>query len=232
VNCETELINFPLLEVKYRITMAKYDAIIVLGGGRTNDGGLTELSRQRLDKGSELYKQGVAPKVFALGGPYSTYSPNAIRFDKTGADLRSEYLQSCGVSRNGIILIPDGRETMLEAFTSRTVVRDLGFKRIMLVTSDKHMERSLYIFRRIFGRNIEIDGSEVPCGDLLNEHEEKEYLAIVRAFLDAMPDDIPDPNFDTWFEVHEGYYRQHKEIHDRYHPAGKKSQAYMGVEVK
>lgn len=209
--------------------MTLYDAIIILGGGRTNDGTLTELSIQRLERGAELYKQGVALRVFALGGPFSTYSPYSIRFEKTGSQIRSEFLESHGVPQENIIQVSDGRDTMLEAFASRKVVEEMSLKRILLVTSDKHMERSLYIFRRIFGKNIVVDGTGVPCGEILNEQEEKEYLKLVRGFLDSMPDRIPDPIMETWIEDHTDYYRRHRKIHDRFHPAGKESQAYMGV---
>jgi vancomycin permeability regulator SanA len=46
----------------------QYDAIIVLGGGRTNKGDLTTLSKQRLDAGCELYLAGKAKFIVALGG--------------------------------------------------------------------------------------------------------------------------------------------------------------------
>jgi len=44
-----------------------FDAIIILGGGRTNNGDLTSLSIQRLDEGRRLHKAGLSPKIFTLG---------------------------------------------------------------------------------------------------------------------------------------------------------------------
>jgi uncharacterized SAM-binding protein YcdF (DUF218 family) len=207
----------------------QYDAIIVLGGGRNNSGDLTPLSTQRLDKGGELFKQGVSPKVFALGGYKSTYSPQAITFDRTGATLRSEYLQTLGVPIDSVVLVENGKDTIGEAFASREIARELNAKSLLVVTSDKHMERSLFIFRRIFGQDFQIDGSGVPCGDLLNSDEEKEYLGVVERFFSGLPENIPNPDPESWYQDHADLYQQYKEIHDRFHPTGKESQAYSGV---
>lgn len=207
----------------------QYDAIIVLGGGRDNSGDLTPLSTQRLDRGVELFRHGTAPKIFALGGYKSTYSPQAITFGRTGADLRSEYLQKLGVPADSVVLVENGKDTIGEAFASREIAKGKGVKSLLVVTSDKHMERSLFIFRRIFGLDFQIDGSDVPCGDLLNSDEEKEYLGVVKHFFLALPEDIPNHNPESWYQDHANLYQQYKEIHDKYHPAGKESQAYSGV---
>lgn len=87
----------------------------------------------------------------------------------------------------------------------------------------------MFIFRRIFGQDIEIEGSSTPCGDLLDENEENEYLGAVRQFFVRFPETIPTPNLDTWFINHRHLYDEYKRIHDIYHPVGKESQAYMGV---
>src|SRR3989338_4320078 len=117
----------------------KYDSIIVLGGGR-NDKGLTALSTARLDKGWKLLQQGKAPKIFALGGHYSTYMEDAKYYEMTGAELRSNYLFGKGnVESKDIVLVADGRDTIYEAFASRKIARESGMKNILLVTSEKHM---------------------------------------------------------------------------------------------
>lgn len=208
----------------------QYDAIIVLGGGRSNSGDLAQLSTQRLDRGVELFKQGQAAKVFALGGYKSTYSPLAITFDRTGADLRSEYLQEFGVPTDSIVLVEDGKDTIGEAFASREIAKGMGIESLLVVISDKHMERSLFIFRRIFGQEFQVDGAEVPCGDLLNSDEEKEYLGVVERFFLTLPENIPSPDHESWYHDHVDLYQQYKEIHDRFHPAGKESQVYSGVQ--
>lgn len=192
--------------------MIKYDAIIVLGGGRYNDGSLTELSKQRLDAGAELFKKGVAPKIFALGEKYSTYRPGAICFPQTGASLRSKYLREKGVPKNNIILLENGRDTINEALVCNEKCQELEYKKILVVTSDKHLPRALYIFKKVFGKGYSINGQGVPCGDLLIEEEEKEYLEAFKKYL-FQPE----------------LYKIYGQIHDKFHPSGQESQAYAGV---
>lgn len=102
----------------------KYDAIIVLGGGRFNSGDLTPLSIQRLNKGIELYYGDVAPLICALGGHKSTYRVGAIDFNITGAELRKQYFVSHGIPESNVIKIEEGRDTIGEAFASRMLLRE------------------------------------------------------------------------------------------------------------
>ena len=207
----------------------KYDAIIVLGGGRFNSGELTPLSTQRLDKGIELFKEGVALIICALGEHKSTYRAEAIDFDVTGAKLRKRYFIDHGIPEENIVKVEEGRDTIGEAFASRKVLRERGARKLLVVTSDKHLERSLFVFRRVFGENYKIDGYPVPCGNLLNSQEEREYLEVVKKFFISLPKDIPVPNPDLWYQEHAELYEKYGEIHDRFHANGKESQAYSGV---
>lgn len=207
-----------------------YDAIIVLGGGRTNQGELTELSKQRLDKGVELFKRGRGKLIFAIGSHYGSYGPKgSIHFKPAGAKLRRDYLIERNIPLKSIIMVKGGGDTVCEAFASRKKTRELGLKKILLVTSDKHMRRALFIFRRIFGKNFQIGGSSIDSGDLLNEDEERESLEAIRRYFANLPEEIPESNLETWYENNADLYCQYKKIHDRYHPPGKESQAYMGT---
>jgi len=208
----------------------KYDVIIILGGGRDNKGNLTELSTQRLDERVEVYMKVEADKIFAMGGYFSTYSPKAIKFKITGAQLRKDYLIRKGVPDKEIILVENGRDTIGEAFASRKKVKELGFKKLIIVTSDKHIKRALWIFKRVYAYEFEIEGRSVESGDLLNENEEKENLELVKEFFKTLPLIIPDPDLETWFNNHRKFYEDNKKIHDKYHPYGAESQAYMGIE--
>ena len=209
--------------------MKIYDAAIILGGGRYNNDKLTPLSIQRLDRGYNLYKKKVVPKLITLGGRYSTYSPKAIKFDKTCAQLRKEYLITLGVNAKDIIKIEDGRDTICEAFAAREQLKKLKLTNLILITSDKHMKRALWIFNRIFGKKFSIIGEEVSCGNILIPEEEKEYFEVTKKLFKKFPQDIPMPNLLTWFKDQAELYIKFKKIHDKYHPPGKESQAYVGV---
>lgn len=208
----------------------RYDAIIVLGGGRDNRGNLTPLSIQRLDKGVELYRRGKAEKIFALGDHFSVPNSKAIRFEKSGAQLRGDYLIMREVSPGDIIFVHEGRDTIEEAFVSKRKARELGLRKILLVTSDKHLGRALWIFRRIFGEGFEIEGRSVPCGDLLNEDEEKERLQAIKKFFKKFPQDVPEPDPKTFYNDFKELFGEYDEIHKKYFPpGGPECQAYMGA---
>lgn len=208
-----------------------YDAIIVLGGGR-NDKGLTLLSTMRLDKAWELFQQGKAAKILTLGGPYSTYAKDAICYNDTGAQVRANYLLSKGnINNENIIMVEDGRDTIHEAFASRKRAREKGIKNILLVTSDKHMKRALFVFQRIFGEDFNIVGNQdtwTETGDILLDAEEEAYLKLWKAVFDRLPIEIPNPkDWNEWYEQNLETYKQQLKLHDEFHPpGGKESQAY------
>lgn len=211
-----------------------YDAGVILGGGRYSENNLTPLSKMRLDHGLELYKKGLIRKMILPGGKHTTASPKAIEFNKTTAQVRREYLLNKGSTDADIILAEDGRDTIYEAFAVRAKVRELGYKRLLLITSERHMERALYVFQRILDTGITIDNGsglgEVQTGDILLVEEESEYLSATRQVFSSLPDNIPDPkNWEDWYEGHQSLYKEFTRIHDLYHPPGKESQAYAGV---
>ena len=210
--------------------MKTSDAAIILAGGRYNTGKLTPLSIQRLDRGYELYKEKVVSKIITLGGHYSTYSPKAIKMAESGAQLSKEYLMRLGADAKDIIKTEDGRDTICEAFTAREQIEKLEFTDLIIVTSDQHMERALWVYHRILGKNFSIIGEEVPCGDILIIEEEKEYFEATRKFFQKFPQEIRMPDLLTWFDNNAELYIRFKRTHDKYHPPGKESQAYSGVE--
>lgn len=210
--------------------MNKYDAIIPLGGGRNKDGSLTPMSCERLDKAVELYKSGAAALIFALGGVKSTYRPNAIEFEETGGHLRQRYLSEKEVPEEAIITLTTGcQDTIGEALAVRDCVEKTDLKRFLVVTSELHLPRSLFIFRRILGTGFEIQGESVPSTGVLVAKEEGEYLNSVRNYFSRLPKRIPEKSFDEWFVNNPDYYAQHLVIHDKYHSGGRESQAYLAV---
>ncbi len=208
-----------------------YDAIVVLGGGRTSESELTTLSTQRLLRGSELYKQGTAPKILVLGGHASTYSPHAISFKRPGAELRKDFLLQHSIRPQDIIVIPQGRDTIGEAFAVRERAKQLRLHRLLIVTSDKHCARALFVFKRILGSGFLIKTKSVPCGNLLSQKEENEYLTLLKSFFARLPKDLPAPaRWEDWYHAHRGLYAAYAAIHAKYRKGGvETNEAYMGV---
>lgn len=218
--------------------MANYDAIIVLGGGRQEDGRLTPLSLQRLDKGAELYFSKKANKILVMGGHHNIYDKNRWAkdlpyFSKSAATIRKEYLISKNVSSKDIVTLHHSVSTIEEAFVSRSETRRRGWRKFIIVTSDKHLPRALWIFRRIYGPNYIFKGIRAPCGDLLNSAHEKECFLATKKFFAKFPKEIPDTDLRTWYQDHPELYADYKRIHDKYYPTSHpECQAYMGIRSK
>jgi uncharacterized SAM-binding protein YcdF (DUF218 family) len=138
------------------------DAIVILGDD--NYGG------DRAAKAAELFKAGWAPRVVASGRflrPYASIT-----------DLEEHDLKNDGVPEQAIIRFQHhAANTKEEAEALHQLIRQQGWKRILLVTSNYHTRRSRYICERIF-----------PAGTVLR---------VVPA-----PDSEYDPNH--WWETRRG----------------------------
>lgn len=203
---------------------------IILGGGVTPEGELTRLSRQRLDRGIELFQNSVVSKLVVLGEARSTYFENAIQFDVAGAERRANYLIDHGIPELAIQKIARGRDTIGEGLACRDFYRTQPEKNFLLVTSEIHMPRALWIFRNLFEKEFIIEPEGVRCGGILLQDEEKEYLEVTQSYFSK----INPEHFtcDNWHEMNKQLYAIFKAIHDKYHPPGKESEAYYAVQRK
>lgn len=210
--------------------MKKYDVIIPLGGGRNKDGSLTAMSMERLDMAAKLYLLRKSNKIISQGGKKSTYRPNAIEFSAPRAELAADYVMKKGVKPEDIIITSlECADTISEAIVTRNLLQEQKLSSVLVVTSELHLPRSLYLFKRILGSEFNIEGTSVPSRDLLIEAEEKEYLNLVREYFSILPERIPEMDFDEWFINHKDLYLKYLTIHDKYHSNGRESQAYLAV---
>lgn len=122
--------------------------IVVLGGGtrsgvsprpfsETNEAG------DRLLYATLLYKQGKAPNILVTGGniDWRGVKPSEAQ------DMRS-VLTLTGVPEEAIWLEPKAHNTYENAVYSREILAARGIDTILLVTSARHMPRSLALFER------------------------------------------------------------------------------------
>lgn len=213
----------------------RFDAVIILGGGRNNlDGSLTQLSKAKLDAGAATIKNGIADHAVVMGKVYKSYTPDKGFFEKEGALLRKEYL----IAQHGInpskieTIIDECMDTFYEALASRKLAKEKGYKRILLATSTNHMRRSLFIFKRIYGEDAEVMPIENPCEDSLNPQLEKVLFEIAERFFAALPEKIPDlVSWDTWFENNRKvYYEEVIKTFDDFQQKGQLSkEAYSSI---
>ncbi|MEM1366420.1 MAG: YdcF family protein [Cyanobacteria bacterium P01_H01_bin.15] len=127
---------------------APADAIVVLGGG-TRPGryprllpDLTEAG-DRVVFGARLYQLGKAPRIVVAGGRITWEGQN-----KPEAEDMAELLQLFGVPGEAILREPDSLNTYQNATNVRALLAPHGWNHILLVTSARHMPRSVRLFEK------------------------------------------------------------------------------------
>lgn len=208
-------------------------ALTILGGGRTPDGNLTELSIQRLTFGMHIFNQLPSRRVFvSLGGGYSTFRPGAVKFQLTGADQKADFLIKLGMPDNDIIRFPYGGDTILEAFATALALRDTHPTTLTVVTSTEHAQRSLLCFteawRRINTHPIRINMEGITSQGKMDQGLEAEIFSLTKDFWRKLPVNI-HPTPDNWW----GWYEENRDFYTRQEQliAARKSpqQAYQGI---
>lgn len=146
---------YPALLVEHS---PKADAIVVLGGALS---GASPPERPLFDLGSAadrvwfaaaLYQAGKAPWIVVSGGNL----PGSAGIQVEAVAIRSMLL-TLGVPDSAIRLEGNSRNTAENARESVKLIRDIGARQVLLVTSAMHMPRALRIFQgdlREFGVTV------------------------------------------------------------------------------
>jgi uncharacterized SAM-binding protein YcdF (DUF218 family) len=127
-----------------------YDAVIVLGGGldpvATERSGRPEYNAapERLLRGFELLLEGRARRVLISGGSLDP-RPEAV----VEADVLSKQLQAWGIPPERIFTEGRSRNTRENAVESERIIREQGWKTLLLVTSAAHMPRAAGCFAAV-----------------------------------------------------------------------------------
>lgn len=127
---------------------APYDVAIVLGGVMeartvwTDDGEDLGGAAERLTRAFELLRQGQARRVLLSGG-LADPAPG----EPSEAEQLAALLRRWGVADDRIVVEPRSRNTHENAVASARLVGAHGWRRVLLVTSARHMPRALACFR-------------------------------------------------------------------------------------
>ncbi|MBJ6761719.1 YdcF family protein [Myxococcaceae bacterium JPH2] len=127
-----------------------YDAVIVLGGGL--DPSASERTGQpeynaaveRVLRGFELLRAGRARQVLLSGGSLDP-RPEAV----VEADVLAKQLQEWGIAPERIITEGRSRNTRENALESARIIRERGWRSLLLVTSAAHMPRAAGCFAAV-----------------------------------------------------------------------------------
>ena len=137
------------------------DAIVVLGGGVEQDGALPTLSRTRVERAVELYHAGVAPRMI-LSGRCGLSAPEPA---VTEAAAMAAYAREHGVPAEALLLEEEARDTLGNAyFTRELFLAPNGWRSIRVVTSDFHLSRAAWVFRKILGAQYDFSFVSASSG--------------------------------------------------------------------
>lgn len=167
----------------------KKDAIIVLGYSLERDGSLSKIGKARVEKGVELFKKGLSNNIIFCGCFGLT---SALGTAKTEAQAMQDYAESLGIPSKNIFLESRSKDTIGNIYFARdNILEPKQWKKIIIVTSDYHTERTKYIAEKALGPKYEVDFVEVPCSLSTEElkkvrKKEKRILMLDKSWLAVM----------------------------------------------
>jgi len=149
------------------------DTMIVLGCQIWGEGP-SEMLQYRLENALKLYKEGIAKHIIVSGGQ----GPDEII---TEAKAMKKWFVKNGVSENVIYEEDKSTNTYENLKYSKMIMDKYGFKDAVLVTSDFHVFRSLWLSKRL---GFEAKGAPSKTVDHLKPYYySREIASNVKSFL-------------------------------------------------
>jgi uncharacterized SAM-binding protein YcdF (DUF218 family) len=166
------------------------DAIVVLGASQF-DGRPSSVFTARLDHASELWEDGVAPRVITVGG-------NQVGDRFTEAEAGRNWLADHGVPAERVVAVGTGTDTLSSIRAVADTMKEQGWTTAVIVTDPWHSLRT-----RTIARSQDIDAVTSPTrqGPAVRTREtEVRYIAretlaylyflVFRRSADAGPDAV------------------------------------------
>ena len=183
------------------------DAIVVLGGGVNEDGTLPPVARARVERAVELFESGVAPRVI-LSGRCGLTAPQP---PVTEAAAMAAYAHGFGVPAEALLLEEDSKDTLGNAyFTWARYLEPNEWTSVRVVTSDFHLSRAAWVFRKILGPGYDLSLVAAPSAlsprELIGRALEECKIAIfLNEWLEALAEADEDAIERLMAHEHPGY---------------------------
>ena len=146
-------VSFPTSNSPYQSsTGQKYDVIIVLGNAPSEDCTPSDIMKQRVLKGVEIFNEGMSNRILFSGG-------NSVG-ECIESEIMSSIAVSCGIPDSCIIQENASKNTYQNVYYSVKIMEDLGMKSAIVITSNFHGKRVNSIFS-----NYDIDFYVCVCDD-------------------------------------------------------------------
>ena len=132
------------------------DVIVVLGARVMPDGQLSTTLEHRMEAAYEAYEKGLS-NAFILCGGQGDDEP------MSEAVAMANYLYAKGVDKDRVFLEDKSVNTFENLTNARTIMEQNGMKNVLLVTSDYHITRALWLTH---DAGVEATGYPAPGPDL------------------------------------------------------------------
>lgn len=126
-----------IIEEKDYDKLQDIDCILVLGAGAWGNSP-SPLLGDRLDKGIELYEKGIAPKILMSG------DHGQIEYDEV--NVMKDYALEKNIPSQDIFMDHAGFSTYESMYRAKAIFKA---KKIVIVTQEYHLYRSLYIAEKL-----------------------------------------------------------------------------------
>jgi hypothetical protein len=201
------------IKVDDNILEFDYDAIIVLAGGITSEGLVHPWVERRL-YASYLFYKNRKTKIICLGGgsyhiPAICNSDGFIIHESTSC---AEYLINLGIDSKDVYKEWSSYDTIANGYFGFTNhIIPMGLKKVLVITSEFHMDRSIEIFdwmNRLYDNLVDIKYYPVTDDELdsdiisIRRSREKESLDNLKRHL--------IPKINTIHVFHKWFYEDHK----------------------
>lgn len=157
------------------------DCILVLGAGLTEEGTPSLVLRDRLDRGIELYRQGVSERLLMSG------DHGREGYDEVNA--MKQYAVDAGIPADAVFMDHAGFSTYESIYRARDVFQ---VKSMALVTQPYHEYRAVYIAEKL---GLEVYGTPSRATQYQGSWmlEVREKLARTKEFFNLMIQ--PEPSY-------------------------------------
>ncbi|HET9425672.1 MAG TPA: YdcF family protein [Gemmatimonadaceae bacterium] len=188
--------------------MTLSSSLIVLGRGVRKDGSLGLIARARVDRALELFAMGVAPRVIFSGrSALMAEDIPAV----TEAEAMAAYARAHGLPPVATFIEDQSRDTIGNAyFVRRRWLEPNGWKSIRVVTTDYHIPRAAWIFRKVLGPEYDVSFSAAHSDRFAasvasRARDESDIAAFLAGWLGSIPDGDMDAVARLIEHDHPGY---------------------------
>jgi len=131
--------------------MERSDVAIVLGYKLKNEKKLPRVLVSRLNLAINLYKKGIVRKLIMSGGITNP------KLKISEAEAMRQYVLKQNVKDIDIIKDEKSKDTIGNAyFIKNFILKPCNFKKLVVISSDFHLVRMKYVFKKTLGRNYKI----------------------------------------------------------------------------